>query len=117
MRKDEVIFESQCPVFDCDNPEIIHWHHSGCSSIWDLYISNRGILRCENCGEIDEFFNCKFDCGCHDNESNSARFRYPTKLKKILAIIGLLEDNGIYVSDFVQILIEALIKQHRNKYR
>ena len=36
-RDDEEVFESLCPVFDCDNDEIIQWHHSGCSSYWDLY--------------------------------------------------------------------------------
>ena len=60
IEDDEEIFESRCPVWDCDNPEIIHWHHSGCSSYWDLYISSRGMLRCENCGDIDEFVNTTF---------------------------------------------------------
>ena len=116
-RDDEEVFESLCPVFDCDNDEIIHWHHSGCSSIWDLYISTKGFLRCENCGDIDEYFNCKFDCGCHDDESNSTRFRYPTKLKKVLALIGALEDKGIYTGDFAFLLAEALRLQFRKKYR
>lgn len=114
-RGDEEIFKCQCPIFDCTNTNIVNWHHSGCSSIWDCYISNKAVLRCENCGDIDEFFNCKFDCGCHDGESSSARFRAPTSLKKVLAVIGALEDDGIYSSDFVDLLAKALTQQFRNR--
>lgn len=53
-RKEE-IFKCQCPVFDCTNTKVINWHHYGCSAIWGLYISDQALLRCENCGEIDDF--------------------------------------------------------------
>lgn len=112
-RYDEVVFRSQCPVFDCDNPDIIKWHHCGCPSFYDLFISNRGIIRCENCGMEEEFFNCKFDCGEHYGESKSTRFKSPTLLKKILAIIGALADEGIYSEAFIEILVEALRRQRR----
>ena len=112
---EEEIFKSRCPIFDCYNTKIISWHHNGCPDIWDLYISNRGTIRCENCGELDEFFNCKFDCGCHSGESNSAKFRSPTTLKKIFALIATLEDDGIYDIDFVETLAESLKRQYRKK--
>ena len=114
-RNDEEIFSCQCPVFDCNNTKIVNWHHHGCSSIWELYISDKAILRCENCGDIDEFFNCKFDCGSHGGESDSSRFRSPTSLKKVLALIGALEDDGVYSSDFVDQIADALRKQYKKK--
>ena len=113
----EEIFKCQCPIFDCTNTKIINWHHYGCPSMWDLYISDQAILKCENCGNIDEFFNCKFDCGSHSGEANSARFKFPTSLKKVLAVIGALEDDGIYSTDFVDLLVESLRKQYKKKFR
>ena len=116
-RTNEEIFKCQCPVVDCFNKDIINWHHCGCPSFYDLFISDKAIIRCENCGMEEEFFNCKYDCGNHNDESKSARFRYPTSSKKVLAIIGALEDDGIYSSDFVDSLAESLIKQFRRKYK
>ena len=52
------------------------------------------IIRCENCGIEEEFFNCKYDCGNHTGEAKSTTFKYPTNLKKVLAVIGTLEDDG-----------------------
>ena len=42
----------------------------------------------------EEFFNCKNDCGNHTGEVKSTTFKYPTNLKKVLAVIGTLEDDG-----------------------
>ena len=114
-RNDEEIFESQCPVFDCNNTRVVKWHHYGCPSYYDLYISNKAILRCEKCGDLDEFFNCKFDCGTHGGETESSRFRAPSNLKKVLGIIGALEDDGVYDSSFVDLISESLVKQFRKK--
>ena len=116
-RYNEEIFQCQCPVFDCNNTKVITWHHHGCPSYYDLFISDMALIRCENCGMEEEFFNCKYDCGNHYGESKSARFRYPTNLKKVLAIIGALEDDGIYSTDFVDSLVESLRKQYRKKFR
>jgi len=38
-------------------------------------------------------------------------------LNKILAVIGALEDDGIYSTDFVDSLAESLRKQYRKKFR
>ena len=116
-RTNEEIFKCRCPIEDCYNKDIINWHHCGCPSFYDLFISDKGIIRCENCGMEEEFFNCKYDCGNHNDESKSARFRYPTSLKKVLAVIGALEDDGIYSLDFVDLLAESLRKQFRRKFR
>jgi len=113
----EEIFKSQCPIFDCSNTKIIDWHHKGCPALWDVYITNKAILKCGKCGEIDEFFNCRFDCGSHFDEAYAVKFKYPTTLKKVLAIIGALEDDGIYSTDFVDLLVESLRKQYRKKNR
>ena len=61
-RDNEETFRSQCPCFDCNNDQLIKWHHYGCPFFSDLYISNTGMLRCEFCGMNSEFFQCKFDC-------------------------------------------------------
>jgi len=38
-------------------------------------------------------------------------------LKKVLAVIGALEDDGIYSSEFVDNLAESLRKQYKKKFR
>lgn len=65
----------------------------------------------------EEFFNCKYECGNHYGEQRSAKFRFATSLNKILAVIGALEDDGIYSTDFVDSLAESLRKQYRKKFR
>ena len=59
-----------------------------------------------------EFFNCLYNCGVHGGEKDSTRFRLPTNLKKVLAVIGALEDDGVYPPDFVDNLADALRKQY-----
>ena len=110
----EQIFKSQCPV--CNNITFNTWHHYDCP-FDNLYISDRAILRCERCGMQEEFFNCKYDCGYHGDKSESARFRFPTNLKRVLAVIGALEDDGIYSADFVDSLADSLRLQFRKKFR
>lgn len=116
-RFNEEIFQCQCPVFDCNNIEVIKWHHHGCPSFYDLFISNMALIWCEKWGMEEEFFNCKYDFGNHYGEWRSAKFRFATSLKKILAEIGALEDDGIYSTDFVDSLAESLRKQYRKKFR
>jgi hypothetical protein len=113
----EQIFKCQCPVFDCNNTKICNWHHYGCPPFSQLFISDLGIIRCTSCGMKEEFFNIKFDCGQHEGETESARFRFPTNLKKVLAVIGALEDDKIYSPDFVDSLANALRLQHRKKFK
>lgn len=113
----EQIFRSQCPVFNCNNTKICNWHHYNCPRpVSQLFISDFGIIRC-TCGMKEEFFNIKFDCGQHGGETESARFRFPTHLKKVLAVIGALEDDKIYSPDFVDSLANALRLQHRKKFQ
>jgi hypothetical protein len=115
-RMNEQIFKCQCPVFDCNNTRLNTWHHYD-HPFDNLYISDRAILRCDGCGMQEEFFNCKYDCGYHGDQSESARFRFPTNLKRVLAVIGALEDDGIYSADFVDSLAESLRQQFRKKFR
>ena len=108
----EQIFKCQCPVFDCNNTRLNTWHHYE-HPFNNLYISDRAILRCDGCEMEEEFFNIKFDCGNHDGEDESLRFKYPTNLKKVYAVIGALEDDGILSSDFVDKLAKALKTQYK----
>ena len=112
-RRGEEIFRSQCPVFDCNNTELCTWHHYGCPNFSKVFLSDCGIIRCENCGMNEEFFNIKFDCGYHDGENESLRFKYPTNLKKVYAVIGALEDDGILSFDFVENLTKSLKAQYK----
>lgn len=116
-RYNEEVFQCQCPVYNCNNTEPIPWHHCGDPTKYKLYISDEAKIRCESCGMISPFFENKYDCGKHDDIPYSVRFRYPTDLKKVLTIIGILEDDGIYSSDFVYKLSTALEKQFNNKNR
>ena len=113
----EELFQSECPCANCCNTKIITWHHYGCPNYSNCYISDQAMIRCDNCGMNSEFFCCKFDCGNHGSDSNSTRFRYASSLKKVLTIIGALEDDGIYSPDFVDRLADSLRRQWRNKFR
>ena len=115
-RFNEEIFISQCPVFDCNNTELCKWHHYGCPNLSKVFLSDCGMVRCEYCGMNEEFFNSKFDCGKHDGENESLRFKYPTNLKKVYAVIGALEDDGILSSDFVDKLAKSLKAQYKKKF-
>ena len=116
-RADEFIFASGCPSQDCNNKNIIVWHHYGCPFNIPLYISTKGVIRCEYCGMEELFVNCKFNCGYHEGESYSAKFRTPSKLKKILGALSALEDGKIYTVDFIFLLAAALKLQYRNKFK
>lgn len=117
QRLGEQIFRSKCPVYDCNNEQLCTWHHYGCPTYSKVFLSDSGIIRCENCGMQEEFFSIRFDCGKHYGEHESLRFRKATNLKKVLVVIGALEDDEIYSPDFVEKLAGSLIKQyHRNKY-
>ena len=65
-RTDEIIFISECPSEGCNNINRIAWHHYGCSFNIPLYISPKGIIRCENCGIKEYYTNCKFNFGYHE---------------------------------------------------
>ena len=110
-RTDEMIFISECPSEGCNNRNRITWLHYGCPFNIPLYISTKGIMRCENCGMEEYYANCKFNCGYHEGESYSARFRSPTKLKAVLSVLGDLADEGIISNDFAIILALALREQ------
>lgn len=115
-RYNEEIFKCQCPVYNCTNTDIIRWYHCGDLHNSNLYISDDAIVRCANCENSSPFFENKYDCGEHNDDKYSVRFRYPTNLKRVLTIIGVLEDDGIYSSDFVDRLSQSLVQQFRRKY-
>ena len=114
-RYNEVIFQCQCPVYNCTNTEIIPWHHYGDIYNSNLYISDDAIIRCEYDDSRSLFFENKYDCGEHNDEKYSVRFGYPSYLKSVITIIGAFEDDGIYSPDFVERLSKSLIQQYRRK--
>ena len=116
-RYNEEIFQCQCPAHDCRYTEIIFWHHCGDIYNSGLYLSDTAMVRCGICGFSSPFFENKYDCGKHNDTPYSVRFRYPNNLKWILAIIGALEDDGIYSSDFANRLSRSLVSQYNNKNR
>lgn len=113
-RYNEEVFQCQCPTYNCRNPEICTWTH--CDENDLVYINDNAILRCSKCHLISPFFETKYDCGYHEDEKYTVRFRYPTNLKRVLTIIGILEDDGIYSSDFVDKLSKSLEEQYKRKY-
>ena len=115
-RYNEEIFQSQCPVYNCSNRDTISWNHCSDPNNPKLYISDEAIIRCGNCHSASPFFENRYDCGEHNDDKYSVRFRYPTNLRKVFAIIGGLEDDPIYSSDFVDRLCESLRNQFRKKY-
>ena len=113
-RYNEEIFQCQCPVYNCKNTEIIPWYHCGNMYDSNLYISDEAIVRCK-CGCSSPFFDNKYDCGEHEDNPYSVRFRYPDNLKRVLTIIAVLEDDHIYSSDFVDKLSRSLVEQFNKR--
>ena len=115
-RYNEVEFQCQCPVYNCTKTEIIPWAHYCDVYNSKIYINDDAILRCSECDGSSPFFETRYDCGDHEGEKYTVRFRYPTNLKRVLTIIGALEDDGIYSSDFVDRLSKSLIAQFKRKF-
>lgn len=112
---DEKILKCCCP--SCNNDRSYIWHHYDCP-FHKLYISNKAIVRCENCGMQEELFNCKFDCGCHGDKPETVRFKSPSLKKNSgYVVVGCLEDEDIYSSDFIDTLCESIKRQMRKIFR
>ena len=70
----EVIFKSSCLASDCDDNEIVYWHHSKCPSTSNYYLSEEGILRCGYCNETCRLLSCFWKSNSCSHESRKTDF-------------------------------------------
>ena len=103
----EIIFKSICPVSGCDNNEIHTWHHTGCPSDSQEYISDQAIVRCDYCGKKWDFFDSKFNCNHGGDKSGKPC------LRKALQAFNCLRETNEISEVFLRTVKESLYIQAR----
>ena len=105
----EILLKCSCPARNCSNDEISGWHHGECPSNSNYYISDEGILRCDNCGKKFDFFERRWkSSSCsHDYEHSN--------LKRAINIFtaSLMSNN---ISQEFHIKIRKSLIQQAAKY-
>ena len=105
----EILLKCPCPARNCIDNEIRGWHHGECPSNSNYYISDEGILRCDNCGK-------KFDFLSRSWKSSSCSHDYEnSNLKRAINIFtALLMSNNISAEFHFKIC--KSLKQQAHKY-
>ena len=111
----EIILKTFCQGYDCpDRYELKNWICGGdCKG--QLYLSEKGIVRCDNCNYKKDILSMDFICTkCREKNPNSY-CSSGEKYKKIISSIGSLNDEGLS-DEFIDNLLEAIRKQ-RHTYK
>ena len=101
----EILFKSPCPSAYCDDDKIYYWHHIGCPSWSDEYLSDEAKIRCAYCGKRWEFFNSTFQCSTRNNQSGRS------SLKRVFYCIAALQMTNELTPDFNYKLLQSLKAQ------
>ena len=64
----EILFRCRCPAVGCNNSEIYTWKCVECPSSSSYYISDEGILRCDNCNKKFPLFSRRWKSSSCDHE-------------------------------------------------
>ena len=105
----EILLKCSCPARNCRDDEISGWHHGECPSNSNYYISDEGILRCDNCGKKFDFFSrsWKSSSCSHDYENSN--------LKRAINIFTALMMSGGVSEEFHHKIFKSL-RQQADKY-
>ena len=106
----EILLKCSCPARNCRDEKIRGWHHGDCPSNSNYYISDEGILRCDNCGK-------KFDFLSRSWKSSSCSHDYEnSNLKRAINIFTalMMSDNNISAEFYFKIC--KSLKQQAAKY-
>ena len=105
----EIFLKCPCPARSCDDNEVGGWNHGECPSNSRYYISDEGILRCDNCGKKFDFFSRRW-------KSNSCSHDYEkSNLKRAIYIFTDLMMRNYISTDFHFKICNSL-KQQASKY-
>ena len=106
----EILFKCPCPARGCLDMETRGWYHTGCPSNSNYYISDEGILRCDNCGK-------KFDFLSRSWKSSSCSHDYEnSNLKRAINIFTALMMSDNNISPEFHFKICKSLKQQAAKY-
>ena len=99
----EILFRCSCPATGCNNSEIYTWKHGECPSSSSYYISDEGILRCDNCNKKFPLFSRRWKSSSCDHEHRE------TDLTKAMYIFCVMHNENRMPRDFYRKLIRNLM--------
>ena len=101
----EILLKCSCPARNCRDNEIRGWHHCECPSNSNYYISDEGILRCDNCGKKFDFLSRRWkSSSCsHDYENSN--------LERAICVLAALVTSGGMSKGFHRKICKSLIQQ------
>ena len=104
----EILLKCPCPARSCSDDKVSGQHHCECPNS-NYYISDEGILRCDNCGKKFDFLNrsWKSSSCSHDYENSN--------LKRAINIFTALMMSNNISPDFHFKICNSL-KQQASKY-
>ena len=100
----EILFRCPCPATGCNNSEIYTWKCEECPSSSSYYISDEGILRCDNCNKKFPLFSRRWKSSSCDHEHRE------TDLTKAIIIFDDMCDRNEISDDFCKKLFHNLRK-------
>ena len=105
----EILLKCPCPARSCNDNKFVGWHHGECPSNSNYYISDEGILRCDNCGKKFDFFDRRWkSSSCsHDYENSD--------LKRAICVFAASVMSGSISEEFHRKIRKSL-KQQAAKY-
>ena len=116
MNKDYIIFESPCPVINCqsnDPNRIIRWRHAPCyysTEVLDKY----GNIICSDCYARFFILDAYFSCGNNHNE-----FRKAGVTQLLNAISVLITNPNLLEADldFLMIVSQRIKQRAKDRFR
>ena len=101
----EILLKCPCPARSCNDDKRYEWNHGECPSNSRFYISDEGILRCDNCGKKFDFFSRRW-------KSNSCSHDYEkSDIKRVVYIFSRMISPENVPRSFLKKLICSLIEQ------
>ena len=104
-------FKTRCPK--CDDKETIPWRHNVCSSIEE--INENGEIRCLECDTIN--FIEDFILHCRSHHEYDPFPKESERLANIIRVISLMPEDGLAPIDFVNKIIQNIIRRCRDRFK
>ena len=101
----EVFFKCPCLASNCNDNEITTWYHPKCPSTSHYYLSEEGILRCDNCNETRRLLSCLWKSHSCSHESRK------TDKQRLLSCISKLCGFESISKSFRRRLLYSLMEE------
>lgn len=104
-----IILRVCCQENDCHNRDLTKWICGRCNK-GNLYVSENGIVTCDNCDYKKDIFSIDFICRkCHEKNNNSISLS--NKFRLLIYSFGKLEKENEISEDFCEHLITSIQMQ------